>query len=55
MATIFTQNVVFRDGDNFCKAIARAQVHIGHITSGKATSDHAGHVVMLKNPLQVTF
>ena len=34
-----TRNVVFRDGDNFCKAFPEAQVHISHITSGEATSD----------------
>ena len=32
-------NVVFWDGDNFCKAFAEAQVRISHITSDEATSD----------------
>ena len=29
------KNVVFLDGDNFCKAFAGAQVHISHIMSGE--------------------
>ena len=30
---------VFRDGANFCKAFAKAQVHISHITNAEATSN----------------
>ena len=40
-------DVVFRDGDNFCKDFAGAQVHISHITSGKVAT-------MLLNQIMLT-
>jgi hypothetical protein len=40
--TVLEGNIVFQDGDNFCKAFAGSgvQVHTSHITkSGEAMSD----------------